>query len=325
VIAANMPSIVRAAVVQDAGVPFDRDASLSILRQYVDRAVESGCDLVLFPEAFLGGYPRGFSFGTAIGSRSPDGREWFRRYHANAVEVGGPATNYLEELAAAKGIFIVVGIIERVGGTLFCSVVSVDPVDGIVGHRRKLMPTGAERIAWGSGDLSLAPVIRSRLGSIGTAICWENYMPLLRTYMYSRGVQIWCAPTADPRDAWVASMRHIAVEGRCFVLAANQFTRRSDFPDDYPLDVAGDTVLCDGASMIVDPLGNVLAGPHRDGPTMLVANLDLDEIPRAYLDFDAVGHYARGDLFTLEVNIRPTDVVRESLPGPLEVPERLSL
>jgi nitrilase len=303
---------IRVAVVQDAGVPFDTAASLGVLNKYVDRAVDAKCNMVLFPEAFLGGYPRGIAFGTSIGSRSAEGREWFRRYYSNAVTIDGPVISNLEETAAASGLLLIVGVIERVGGTLYCSVVTVDPADGLIGHRRKLMPTGAERIAWGTGDLSRPPVISTRLGAVGTAICWENYMPLLRMYMYSRGVQIWCAPTADARDTWIATMRHIAVEGRCFVLGANQFARRSDYPADYPLEVEPEAVLCDGASVIVDPLGNLLAGPIRDGSGMLVAELDLDDIHRALLDFDVVGHYARGDLFTLDVNTRANDVVRES-------------
>jgi nitrilase len=306
----NTPRTIRAGVIQDPGVPFDTMASLNVLQELAGRAAEADCDIALFPEAFLGGYPRGLTFGTSIGSRDERGREWFRRYHANAIELDGPVVSVLEETAARSGLLLVVGVIERVGGTLYCSVVWVDATAGLIGHRRKLMPTGAERIAWGTGDLSQSPVVATPVGAVGAAICWENYMPLLRTYMYSQRVQIWCAPTADARDTWVATMRHIAVEGRCFVLSANQFTRRSDYPEDYPVDAEPDAVLCNGASMIVDPLGKVLAGPARDGRTMLIADLDLDEIPRANLDFDVVGHYARPDLFKLEIDTRPAEMVR---------------
>ncbi|MGU3438132.1 carbon-nitrogen hydrolase family protein [Actinomycetes bacterium M1A6_2h] len=302
-------------VVQASGVPFDPDASVEIVRQYAVDAAAQGCRLVLFPEAFIGGYPRGITFGATIGRRESDGREWFRRYHAAAVEIDGPQVRRLELIAAETRATLIVGIIERAGGTLYCAVVWVDPDRGVIGTRRKLLPTAAERIVWGQGDLSQPTVVDTQIGPVGVAICWENYMPMLRTYMYSQGVRIWCAPTADDREGWEATMRHIALEGRCFVLSANQFIRRGDYPDDYPLDVPADQVLSTGASMIVDPLGRVLAGPERAGEQLMVATLDLDEIARAQMDFDVVGHYARGDLFSLEVNTRSQQVVHERLGG----------
>jgi nitrilase len=306
-------------VVQAPGVPFDPDASVAQVRRYATEAAERGCEFALFPEAFIGGYPRGITFGATIGRRSDEGREWFRRYHAAAVEIDGPQVEELARISAETGVTLVVGIIERAGGTLFCAVVWIDPERGVIGTRRKLLPTGAERIVWGQGDLSQPTVVQTAHGSVGAAICWENYMPLLRTSMYDQGVKIWCAPTADDREGWEATMRHIALEGRCFVLSANQFIRRSDYPADYPLDVPADTVLSEGASMIVDPLGRVLAGPERSGEKLLVATLDLDEIPRAQLDFDVVGHYGRSDLFSLHVDARPRQLVHR---GELAAEER---
>lgn len=302
-------------VVQAPGVPFDPDASVDVVRNYALDAAAQGCRLVLFPEAFIGGYPRGITFGATIGRRESEGREWFRRYHAAAVEIDGPQVRKLELIAAETKMTLVVGVIERAGGTLYCAVVWVDPDRGVIGTRRKLLPTAAERIVWGQGDLSQPTVVDTQIGPVGAAICWENYMPMLRTYMYSHGVRIWCAPTADDREGWEATMRHIALEGRCFVLSANQFIRRKDYPDDYPLDVPADQVLSTGASMIVDPLGRVLAGPERDGEKLMVATLDLGEIERAHLDFDVVGHYARGDLFSLEVNTRSQQVVQQRRGG----------
>ncbi|GAA4555487.1 nitrilase [Pseudonocardia xishanensis] len=290
-------------------MPFDPRASVEVVRDYARRAVDLDRQLVLFPEAFVGGYPRGLTFGASVGRRTPEGRDWFRRYHEAAVDLDGPEVAELCGIAAATGLVMVVGVIERSGGTLYCTAVWLDPEEGVVGTRRKLLPTGTERVVWGSGDLSRTPVHQTRVGRVGAAICWENYMPLLRTYMYSKGVQIWCAPTADDRDGWVATMRHIALEGRCFVLAANQFVRRSDYPVDYPLDAPAEEVLCTGGSVIVDPLGTVLAGPEREGEALLCADLDLADIPRATLDFDAVGHYSRSDLFSLHVDTRPQHLV----------------
>ncbi|RHW29143.1 carbon-nitrogen hydrolase family protein [Nocardioides immobilis] len=306
-----MTNALTVAVVQSAGVPFEPDASLETARRLAEQAAHDGSKLTLFPEAFLGGYPRGMTFGATVGRRSAEGREWYRRYHGAAVELDGPQVAELQRISSDTDMTLLMGVIERSGGTLYCTALVIDPGDGLIGWRRKLLPTAAERVVWGQGDLSLPPVVRTRHGQVGVAICWENYMPLLRTYMYSQGVRIWCAPTADDRDGWEATMRHIALEGRCFVLSSNQFSKRSDYPPDYPLDVPSDEVLTTGGSMIVDPLGNVLAGPERSGEAVLTATLDFDEIARSQLDFDVVGHYSRGDLFTLKVSTASSDLVEQ--------------
>ncbi|SNQ49746.1 putative Aliphatic nitrilase [Frankia canadensis] len=304
-----MKSALTVAVVQSAGVPFDANASLERARRLAVQAADDGSRFTLFPEAFLGGYPREMTFGATVGRRSAEGREWYRRYHQAAIELDGPQVAELERISRDTDMTLAIGVIERSGGTLYCTALVIDPGDGLIGWRRKLLPTAAERVVWGQGDLSRPPVVPTRHGQVGVAICWENYMPLLRTYMYSQGVRIWCAPTADDRDGWEATMRHIALEGRCFVLSSNQFSRRSDYPEDYPLDVPPGEILSTGGSMIVDPFGQVLAGPERSGEAVLTATLDLDEIPRSQLDFDVVGHYSRGDLFTLSVSTESYDPV----------------
>ena len=206
---------------------------------------------------------------------------------------------------------LVIGVIERDAGTLYCTVLFFGPDGQLMGKHRKLMPTAAERLVWGFGDGSTMPVFDTPIGRLGAVICWENYMPAMRLYMYSKGIQIYCAPTADERDTWVSSMRHIAMEGRCFVLSANQYARRKDFPDDYAT-VQGDdpqTIVSRGGSCIVDPFGQFLAGPQYDGPCLLTADLDAGDLARGKYDFDVVGHYSRPDIFRLEVNQRPTPVV----------------
>lgn len=300
-------SIVRAAVVQDAPMVFDREATLAKVAELTVRAAGQGAQLALFPEAFVSAYPKGLDFGARMGMRSTQGREDFRRYFDSAVRVPGPATEALGAAARENGLHLVIGVIEQDGGTLYCTALFFGPDGRLLGKHRKLMPTALERLVWGFGDGSTLPVLDTPLGRLGAVICWENYMPLLRMYMYAQGVQLYCAPTADDRDTWLASMQHIAKEGRCFVLSCCQYLTRGDCPPEYAA-IQGDdqaTVLMRGGSCIVGPLGQVLAGPDFDGPCILTADLDLDEITRGKYDFDAAGHYARPDVFRLLVNTAP--------------------
>lgn len=246
---------------------------------------------------------RGISFGTVIGDRTSEGRDQFRRYWESSVDVPGPVVDELAALAAELGIHMVIGVVERDAGTLYCTALLLSP-GGYLGKHRKVMPTAAERLVWGFGDGSTLSVFNTVLGRLGAVICWENYMPLLRMTMYAKGVQIYCIPTADGRETWLATVRHIALEGRCFVLSANQFARLSDYPPDIKNELASkaDDVVCLGGSCIVGPLGNVLAGPEFNGETILYADIDLDDVARAKYDLDVTGHYARPDLFHLEVD-----------------------
>jgi nitrilase len=292
---------VRVAVVQTAPVAFDLEATLERVRERTAAAAERGAELVLFPEAFVSAYPRGLTFGTVIGSRSDAGRAWYQRYWQSSVDLAGDDAARLGAIARDAAVHLAIGVIERAGGSLYCSVAIFTP-DGTLAHvHRKLVPTAAERIVWAQGDGRSVRGMQSAVGVLGTAVCWEHYMPLLRTALYEDGVQLWLAPTADSRESWLATMRHVAMEGRCFVLSANQHARRRDYPDDYPLDapLAPDAILTSGGSCIVDPYGTVLAGPVFDEDALLVADLDLGETIRARLDLDVTGHYARPDVFRL--------------------------
>lgn len=301
----------KAAVVQAASVPFDPMASAEKAVALVREAAASGARLAVFPEVFLGGYPKGASFGAPVGLRKPEGREAYQRYHEAAVDLDGPEVALLIEAARETGLFVVLGVVERDGGTLYCTALFFDGERGVVGKHRKLMPTGGERLIWGFGDGSTLPVFETSLGRIGAVICWENYMPALRLAMYDKQVSIYCAPTADDRDTWASSMRHIALEGRCYVLSACQHIRRGDFPADYECALGDepDTVLMRGGSLIVNPLGQVLAGPDFSGETILYADIDLGDVVRGKYDFDVVGHYARPDVFQLIVDAAPKSAV----------------
>jgi nitrilase len=310
---------VRVAVVQAAPVLFDREATVQKACQLTRDAASRGAELVLLPESYVPAYPRGLGFGTVVGSRSPEGRRTWQRYWANAVEVPGPDAEALGAAARQAGVYLIVGITERESrssrGTLYCSLLTFGPDGRLLGLHRKLKPTGAERLIWGEGDGSTLYVHDTSVGRIGGLICWENYMPLARLALYSQGVELYLAPTADARDTWQATLKHIACEGRCFVLGCNQYVTKDMYPDDLEglEDLAYQPeVMCRGGSVILSPLGEVLAGPLYDQEGMLLADLDLSEVVRARFDFDVVGHYARPDVFDYAVR-RP---VRAMPDGP---------
>jgi nitrilase len=293
-----------AAVAQGATVLFDTPATVERALGLMADAAGRGAQLLVFPEAFIGGYPKGADFHIYLGGRTPAGRAEFKRYFDAAVTVDGPEIARLAKAAAQHRMYVVVGIIERDGGTLYCTAVYLGPDGQVLGKHRKLMPTALERLVWGFGDGSTLAAVDTPFGKLGAVICWENYMPALRMAMYQQRVALYCAPTADDRDSWASTMQHIALEGRCFVLSACQHLRRSQFPGEMHnrLPEAPDTVLMRGGSMIIDPLGKMLAGPVFNEDALLTAELDLSLIPMGQLDFDVVGHYARPDVFALHVN-----------------------
>ena len=299
----------KVAVVQAASIPEDSVATARKAVQLIHEASKEGAKVLVFPEAYLGGYPKGNSFGAPIGMRRPEGRDAFARYHGQAIRLDGEEVSLIEQAAQETDSVVVIGCIEADGGTLYCTVLYFNGKLGFAGKHRKLMPTAGERLIWGFGDGSTMPVIDTQYGRVGAVICWENYMPMLR--MYIQGVAIYCAPTADDRDSWVPSMRHIALEGRCYVLTSCQHLRRDAYPQDFEcaLGDAPDTVLMRGGSAIISPLGEVLAGPDFNGETILYAQIDPNEILRGKFDFDVSGHYARPDVFQLHVDTRAKQAV----------------
>jgi nitrilase len=301
----NQEHTVRVAVVQAASVIMDREASTRKAISLTMQAAEQGAKIVVFPEAFIPAYPRGLTFGTRVGSRSPEGRKDWLRYWENSVPIPGKTTEMLGEAASKAGVYLVIPVIERDGGTLYCTVLFFGPDGKLLGKHRKLKPTASERIIWGEGDGSTLPVIDTPYGKLGALICWENYMPLARAAMYAKGIQIYIAPTADARETWQSTIRHIALEGRCFVLSCNQYVTK----DMYPADLACHAELadaphemCPGGSAIVDPLGEYVKGPVYGKEEILIADLDLRRIAYSQFDFDVVGHYSRPDVFQLIVN-----------------------
>ncbi|KAJ4907718.1 Nitrilase 2 [Raphanus sativus] len=304
-------SMVRATIVQASTVYNDTPKTIEKAEKLIAEAASNGSELVVFPEGFIGGYPRGFRFGIAVGVHNEEGRDEFRKYHASAIHVPGPEVDKLAELARKNNVYLVMGAIEKDGYTLYCTALFFSSEGRFLGKHRKVMPTSLERCIWGFGDGSTIPVYDTPIGKLGAAICWENRMPLYRTALYGKGVELYCAPTADGTKEWQSSMMHIAIEGGCFVLSACQFCLRKDFPKDADhlftdYDVQHDeTIVSQGGSVIISPLGKVLAGPNFESEGLITADLDLGDIARAKLYFDVVGHYSKPDIFNLTVNEHP--------------------
>jgi nitrilase len=283
----------KAAVLQAGTVPWDTPATLEKLAAYARQAAAAGAQLLVFPEAFIGGYPKGLDFGARLGQRTDAGRADYRRYYECSLLTLQP----IADIAKEAGLWLTGGVIERDAGTLYCTAVYASPDGRIAGKHRKVMPTGMERLIWGFGDGSTLDVIDTPFGRLGAAICWENYMPQLRLALYGQNIQLYCAPTVDDRLMWQPSMRHIAVEGRCFVLSAVQWQPQ------------GEWAAINGGSLIGDPFGNVLAGPNREGEAILYADIDTSMIPEGKYDLDVVGHYSRPDIFRLLFNRSPQSAV----------------
>jgi len=299
----------KVAVVQAGSEVMDKEKCMKKAIKLLDEAASNNAKIIVFPEAFIPGYPRGMTFGTSVGNRSKKGREDFLHYWNNSIKVPGPETEELGKAVKKTGAYMVIGVIEQdsesSGGTLYCTALFFGPDGSLLGKHRKLKPTGSERLIWGEGDGSTMPVFDTPYGKIGSLICWENYMPLARTAMYEKGVQIYVAPTADARDAWLATVRHIGAEGRCFVLSCNQYTTKDMFPDElasreelkkWPNEMTR------GGSCVVDPLGNYVAEPVFGKEEIIYADIDLNKIAEAQFDFDVAGHYSRPDIFQLKVN-----------------------
>jgi nitrilase len=312
-----MNSSVGLAVVQAGSVLFDLESTVLKFGELLSAAAAPGVDLVLFPEAFVSGYPRGQSFGAVVGSRSEEGRVAWERVWNSSISAPGPWTERMGKYVAQAGVYTAVGVIEQdslTGGTLYCTTLYFGRDGALVGKHRKLKPTGSERLIWGEGDGSTLTVLDTSIGRIGGLICWENYMPLARMAMYRQGVQIYLAPTADSRLTWQSTLQHIACEGRCFVLGCNQYVGKESLdpslfqPDEY---AALPETVCAGGSVIVDPRGETLAGPLWGEEGVLTAEIDLGATLRGKYDFDAAGHYNRPDVFKYSV---------QDQPGPVRVP-----
>ncbi len=296
---------VTVAAVQATPVLLDLAQSLERAIKLIAEAAGNGATLISLPEAFLPGYPEWVWRHTPWAETA-----LYNRLFEQAVVVGSETTDRLADAARAANAWVAIGISERDqrNGTLYNSLLYFAPDGSIAGCHRKLMPTGGEKLVWGSGDGSTLTVIDTPFGRLGGLICWENYMPLARAAMYGLGVDVYLAPTWDAGDSWVATLRHIAKEGRCFVIGTNTFLKGSDIQAAIP-EIAdkytADAVVARGNAAIVDPNGDIVAGPLVGEAGILYATVDVDQAHFSRRQFDPVGHYARPDVFHLEVDTRP--------------------
>jgi len=297
---------VTVAAVQLTPVFLDRDATVERLVTSVDEAAASGAQLIVFPEAIIPGYPDWVWRTPAWSDRA-----WYQRLWDEAVDIPGPVTDALGAAARRAAAWLAVGVNERVpSGTLYNSLLYIGPDGEVAGVHRKLMPTGGERTVWGNGDGSTLTVVDMGFARVGGLTCWENLMPLARAAMYEQGIDIFLAPTWDNSDSWPCTLRHIAREGRVFVVGTNTCLHGRDIPRSLPgadeLYLGGDDDwLSRGNTMIVGPDGAVLEGPLTGESGTLTASLDLSALVAARRQFDPIGHYARPDVFTLTVHQPP--------------------
>lgn len=304
---------VKVGVVQATPALFDIEKTVDIVISWIEKGANQGCELLLFPESFIPCYPRGLTFDAVIGRRSEKSREQWLKYWNNSIELDAESKSakHLSKISEAikkANIFVALGVTEKesLGGSLHCSLLYYGKDGKLLGKHRKLKPTGLERYIWAESDGSTLTTLDTEIGKIGGLICWENYMPLARMAMYNKGVEIYLAPTADSRESWQSTMQHIALEGRCYVLAANQFVRKSDYPAAFEEDLANEPeIMCAGGSVIMSPMGEVLAGPLWNQEGILTAELDFSILAKSKLDFDVIGHYFRNDVFNFSVNKQP--------------------
>jgi nitrilase len=298
---------VLAACVQVEPVIFDRAGTIERVAERTAEAAAAGASLVVFPETFVPAYPSSAWAKALAGWAEPGAKEAFALLHRESLEVPGPDADRLAGIAREHGVWLVVGVNEldpARPGTLYNSLLYWSPEGELALHHRKLVPTNHERLVWGPGDGRGLRAIETPLGRIGGLICWENYMPLARFSLYESGIEIYVASTADDGDAWQATLQHIALESRAFVIAPCHFQRAGSYPDDFPLRslLEGRDLLGRGGSAILAPDGSYLAGPLYGKEGILYAELDPDVLLQARQRFDPAGHYHRPDVLGLTVS-----------------------
>ena len=310
-----MNSTVKVAAAQISPVFLDKNQTVEKACLTIREAANNGAKLIVFPEAFIPGYPDWVWL--IPNSKGAELNKLFTELVENSVSVPDNSTELLCKAAKENSINVVIGMNERntesSNSSIFNSMLFIDDQGNIIGKHRKLIPTGGERLIWGQGDGSDLQSYETLAGLIGGLICWENYMPLARTAMYETGMQILAAPTWDKSPNWQSSMQHIAREGRCWVVGCGNLMHTRDLPPDLPektMMFPEDDWINPGDSVVISPDGEIAVGPMRKEAGILYCEVDLEKIGPAKRTLDVAGHYSRPDIFTLHVNTKPQSPVQ---------------
>lgn len=303
----DLQKTLRAAIVQASPVLFDKKATIDKTVAQILEAGAKGAQLIVFPESLIPCYPYGLTFGFTVGSRNESGRKDWKVYYDNAVMIPDD-TKALGEAAKKAGAWVSIGVTERdtTNCSLYCTNLIFSPEGALVSIHRKIKPTGSERYIWAdSHDPSTYfPVVDTPWGKMGSLICWENYMPLARTALYQKGISLYLAPNTNDNSEWQDTIKHIAIEGHCYVFNVDQYFTRSMYPKTLQEQEEISRLkeeMCTGGSCIIDPYGHYVMEPVWNKEVILYADLDMDKVPMSRMEFDATGHYSRPDILELYV------------------------
>ncbi|WP_302158338.1 carbon-nitrogen hydrolase family protein [uncultured Acidaminococcus sp.] len=304
----NLQKHLRAAIVQAAPVLFDKKATLEKVVRQIQEATANGAELIVFPESLVPCYPYGLTFGFTVGSRKEEGRKDWKVYYDNAVLVPDDTVSLAAAAKKARA-WVSIGVTERdpVNCSLYCTNLVFSPEGKLASVHRKIKPTGSERYIWADSHVpeTYFPVVDTPWGRMGSLICWENYMPLARVALYQKGISLYLAPNTNDNPEWQDTIRHIAIEGHCYVFNVDQYFTRDMYPADLlEQEEIGrlNDIVCRGGSCIIDPYGHCVTEPVWDREAIVYADLDMDKVPMSRMEFDATGHYTRPDILELKVH-----------------------
>ena len=303
----DLKSICQLAVVQAAPVMFDKAACVEKAVRLIQEAAGQQAELIVFPELFIPGYPYGMTFGFTVGSREAGGRKDWSTYYDNSILIPGPETDQLSQAAAKAHAYVSIGVSERAPptATLYNSNIIFSPTGELLTRHRKLKPTGAERMVWGDANQDYFPIADTPWGPMASMICWESYMPLARAALYQKGLTLYISPNTNDNEEWQATIRHIAIEGRCYFINCDMYFTRNMYPSGLhcpeEIDNLND-IVCRGGSCVIDPYGHYAAEPVWDKEQIIYASLDMNQVPASRMEFDPCGHYARPDILELIVH-----------------------
>lgn len=302
----DLGNVCKIAVVQAEPILFDKDACVEKAVEMIRKAADNQAELIVFPELFIPGYPYGMTFGFTVGSRKEAGRKDWKRYYDNSIVIPGNETERIGGAAKAAHAYVSIGVSERdnISGTLYNTNLFFSPEGEVVSVHRKLKPTGAERVVWGDADRGFFPVIETPWGVMGDLICWESYMPLARAALYEKGVTLYISSNTNDNPEWQATIQHIALEGRCYLINCDMFFTKESYPENLHCREEIDKlphIVCRGGSCIVDPYGHYETRPVWDKEQIIYADLNMDKVSMSRMEFDVCGHYARPDVLRLHV------------------------